>query len=265
MLSSRFADAWNADRATTVAASAIHPGPSSGVNYYGGVVVGAETIGALALSESACDDGRRILELLDHDDYSDYVRLFTDVGRSRAGDAWQYADIVTVLAAATRLLSPRSYLEIGVRRGRSLAVVAAGARDASLIGVDLWMPEYADIANPGPAFVEQQIGRVGFHGSLELLTGNSHRVLSRLFAERPTLTFDLITVDGDHTPAGARRDLLDVLPRLRVGGALVFDDIRHPAHPKLAKVWRDALRAPRYSTWEFDDIGYGVAVAVRRW
>jgi len=245
------------------AATLISPSPD--VDYYGGVVVGATTIGALALTDSAHDDVRRVLDVLEADDYTDYILRFMDAGRSRAGAAWRYADVATVLAAATRLVSPRSYLEIGVRRGRSLAVVAAGVPEASLIGVDLWIPEYAGIANPGPAFVEQQIGRVGFHGSLELLTGDSHRVLSRLFAQRPALTFDLITVDGDHSETGARRDLLDVLPRLRIGGVLVFDDIRHPSHPGLARVWRDAVRDQRYSTWEFDDLGYGVAVAVRRW
>lgn len=236
-----------------------------GTDYYSGVVVGAETIGALALSESTHEEVRNVLALLDRDDYTDYVATFMDAGRGRAGAAWQYADIVTVLAAAARLVSPRTYLEIGVRRGRSLAVVAAAAPDASLIGVDMWVPEYAGMANPGPAFVRRQLENVGFRGTLQLLSGDSHRLLPRLFAEQPGLTFDLITVDGDHTPAGSRRDLLDVLPRLRIGGALVFDDIRHASHPKLARVWRDAVRDRRYSTWEFGDIGYGVAVAVRRW
>jgi len=57
-----------------------------------------------------------------------------------------------------------------------------------------------------------------------------------------------------------------VLPRLRVGGALVFDDISHPAHPDLDAVWRRVVASQRrYGTWSFDDVGYGVAVAVRRW
>jgi predicted O-methyltransferase YrrM len=91
-------------------------------------------------------------------------------------------------------------------------------------------------------------------------------VLPRLFSQRPDLTFDLITVDGDHSPRGAARDLQDVLPRLRIGGVLVFDDISHPQHPKLLEIWRRVVVAERrYSTWHFDDVGYGVAVAVRRW
>jgi hypothetical protein len=47
---------------------------------------------------------------------------------------------------------------------------------------------------------------------------------------------------------------------------LVFDDISHPHHPKLLAIWRRVVVAERrYSTWRFDDVGYGVAVAVRRW
>ena len=53
---------------------------------------------------------------------------------------------------------------------------------------------------------------------------------------------------------------------LRGGGVLVFDDISHPQHPKLLEIWRRVVVAERrYSTWHFDDVGYGVAVAVRRW
>jgi hypothetical protein len=31
-------------------------------------------------------------------------------------------------------------------------------------------------------------------------------------------------------------------------------------------VWHEVVaRNRRFATWEFDDVGYGVAVAVRRW
>jgi predicted O-methyltransferase YrrM len=73
-------------------------------------------------------------------------------------------------------------------------------------------------------------------------------------------------VDGDHTRRGAAKDLRAVLPRLRVGGVLVFDDVRHPAHPELHTVWEETVAADRrYATWRYDDTGYGVALAVRRW
>jgi predicted O-methyltransferase YrrM len=229
-------------------------------------VIGASTIGAVALSPSLQDEAWAVIDQLEPDPYVSYVRELIAEGRRLAGRQWRYADIISALAAATELLRPASYLEVGVRRGRSMAVVAALSTQCSIMGVDLWQPNYAGMANPGPEHVRDELAKVDFAGNLELVTGDSHQILRRLFAERPELSFDLITVDGDHSPRGAARDLRAVLPRLRIGGALVFDDISHPKHPKLACVWKKFVTADRrYSTWAFDDVGYGVAVAVRRW
>lgn len=245
--------------------SSAPPAPS-GIDFYGPAAVGATTIGELATTPNVLDDVLALLAKLEQDDYVDYVRSFVERGRAAAGGAWRYADITTVLAAATQLLRPQAYLEIGVRRGRSAAVVAAAAPRCSVVAVDLWNEGYAGMANPGPEHVSRQLEHVGHTGELRFVSGDSHVELPRLFEAEPERTFDLITVDGDHSTRGARRDLEDVLPRLRVGGALVFDDISHRAHPALARVWHETVAARRrYATWEFDDVGYGVAVAVRRW
>ena len=242
------------------------PQAPSGVDFYGPAGVGAATIGELATRTDVLDDVLSLLGRLEQDDYVDYVRGFVERGRAAAGDAWRYADITTVLAAATRLLRPQAYLEIGVRRGRSAAVVAAGAPGCSVVAVDLWNEGYAGMANPGPEHVRAQLEHIGHTGTLRFVSGDSHVELPRLFEAEPDLTFDLITVDGDHSTRGARRDLEDVLPRLRLGGALVFDDISHRAHPALARVWHETVAARRrYATWTYDDVGYGVAVAIRRW
>ena len=147
-----------------------------------------------------------------------------------------------------------------------MSVVAKRATHCAIVGIDFWNEGYAGIDNPGPDHVRAVIEQIGHTGTLELLSGDSHEVLPRLFAERPDLDFDLITVDGDHSKRGAARDLSDALPRLRIGGALVFDDISHPAHPYLHEVWQQEVASNRrFATWSFDDVGYGVAVAVRRW
>jgi predicted O-methyltransferase YrrM len=242
------------------------PDAPAGIDFYGAATVGATSVGELASTPAVLDDVLTLLATLEQDDYVDYVRDFVERGRAAAGAHWRYADITTVLAAAARLLRPRSYLEVGVRRGRSAAVVGAGAPDCDIVALDLWNEGYAGMANPGPDLVREQLQRVGYRGSARFVSGDSHVELPRLFAAEPSLSFDLITVDGDHSTRGARRDLEDVLPRLRIGGALVFDDISHRAHPRLAEVWERAVaRERRYATWSYDDIGYGVAVAVRRW
>lgn len=245
----------------------VRPGPDGGTpDYYGPAHLGAATIGHLAGAQDVHDAVLAILDRLAPDDYADYVARVMREGRGVAGESWRYADIATVLCAASRLLRPNSYLEIGVRRGRSMAVVAATNPSCAVFGVDMWEAGYAGMENPGPDFVRDELARVGHEGPVELRAGDSHKVLPALFLERPALTFDLVTVDGDHTSTGARRDLLDVLPRLRIGGALVFDDIAHPSFTYLADVWGAVVaRDDRYSTWAFTDVGYGVAVAVRRW
>lgn len=238
----------------------------AGIDYYDGVLVGPEAVGARALEPATLERVLETLRLLDADDYLVYVTEYIAAGRRRTGDAWRYADVLTVLAAAGELLEPASYLEIGVRRGRSAAVLASVAPECAIVGVDLWEEGYAGMENPGPELVRRELAKVGHRGPLELLRGSSHELLPRLFAERPDLTFDVVTVDGDHSPDGAERDLRDVLPMLRIGGVLVFDDVRHPAHPELHDVWARVVEAQRrYAAWRFDGVGYGVALAVRRW
>ena len=242
------------------------PDPPAGIDFYGAAVIGSATIGELACDPAMLRETLDLVGRVADDDYVAHVRGFVDTARRAAGDAWRYADITTVLAAATRLLRPASYLEIGVRRGRSAAVVGAGAPACSIVAVDMWNEGYAGMDNPGPAHLRDVLARAGHRGEIRVISGDSHVELPRLFATEPGLTFDLITVDGDHSTRGARRDLEDVLPRLRIGGALVFDDVSHPAHPELARVWeRTVASERRYATWAYDDVGYGVAVAVRRW
>lgn len=235
-------------------------------DFYGGALIGAATIGARATQSRLVDGVVRDARRRDPDAYVEYVGEFAAAGRLVGGPDWEYADITTVLAAAAELLRPDSYLEIGVRRGRSLCVVTGRSPTCSVIGIDLWNQGYAGMDNPGPEHVRANAKAAGHTGQLELLTGSSHVVLPRLFRERPELDFDLIAVDGDHSRRGAARDIRAVLPRLRIGGALVFDDVSHPSHPYLYRVWQDCVaRDRRYGTWMFDDVGFGVAVAVRRW
>ena len=144
-------------------------------------------------------------------------------------------------------------------------MVAATCPDCAIVGLDLWIPDYAGIPNPGPDFVRTEIKKVGHTGQLELIAGDSHKILPRLFSEHPDTYFDLITVDGDHSERGAAQDLRDVKARLKVGGVIVFDDICHPLHPYLASVWHKVIvQDARFTAWEFTELGYGVAFAIRK-
>jgi predicted O-methyltransferase YrrM len=141
-------------------------------------------------------------------------------------------------------------------------VVAQCCPDCAVYGFDLWLEGYAGVENPGAEFVRRELNALGHRGELMLISGDSRRTVPAFLAEHPDLFFDLITVDGDHSVAGAAADLANVLPRLKVGGALAFDDINSVY--VLRRVWRDLVKHDgRFLTWEYTDAGNGVAVAVR--
>ena len=86
------------------------------------------------------------------------------------------------------------------------------------------------------------------------------------FKDNPDQYFDLITVDGDHRIHGAKTDMRNVIKRLKVGGILVFDDIVSPHHPYLAKLWRKEIKSnSRFTSFEFEDVGLGIGVAIKRY
>lgn len=238
---------------------------STGTDYYSPVLIGPETLLRRATRAAAVREVLAVLGKLEPDDYTRYLAGYYAEGLARFGDDWSYGDICTVLASAAQILGPATYLEIGVRRGRSMAMVAAAAPEAKLYGFDMWMPDYAGMPNPGPSFVTAEMKSAGHRGTLEFFSGNSHVTVPQFLAERPDLTIDLITVDGDHSNDGALADLRTVIPRLSLGGALVFDDIVHPDHPYLIDVWRHAVEEDGgLVAREFLELGYGVAVAIRQ-
>lgn len=127
-------------------------------------------------------------------------------------------ELRTAVRALARALQPSRYLEIGVRRGWSLAQVAIECPACAITGVDGWIPDYGDAANPGADFVIAEVRRVApeFTGSLSFASD-----LRRL----PLSDYQLVTVDGDHRGWAAYVDLAHGLSRLAPGGALVFDDL----------------------------------------
>jgi len=235
-----------------------------GNQWYRAVLGGAETLAGVVNQPGVLAAYRDLLARLEGDAYTDFLLAFLDKGLAAFGDDWRYADICTALLGLSRRLDIRDYLEIGVRRGRSMAMVAASRPQVSIVGFDLWKEGYAGMPNPGPDYVRGVMSGLGHQGPLELVGGDSRQTVPAYFAAHPDAFFDCITVDGDHSEEGAVADLLAVLPRLRVGGVLVFDDIAHPELPHLGRVWdRVVARRPAFTSYAFKELGYGVALAVR--
>jgi len=234
--------------------------------WYSPVLLSPSTIGQIASSVECIQKTMEILRKLEADSYVRYLLAYYQAGIDRFGERWQYADITTTLLAVSQILKPHNYLEIGVRRGRSMAMVAAICPRCEIVGFDMWVEGYGNAANPGPDFVKKELHEVGFQGTVEFMNGDSHKTVAEYFRMHPESYFDLITVDGDHSLRGASLDLKDVLPRLKVGGVIVFDDITQPRLEFLAKVWQRYVKGqPRFATWEYCDLGYGVAVGIRKY
>ncbi len=234
------------------------------IDNYDPVILNQETLRRCVFDVNTIKGTIDFLQSLSSDPYTDFTIKYYSEGLARFGKHWYYADIVTVLFCISKLIKPINYLEIGVRRGRSLAVVAAGNSKCSLFGFDMWVENYAGIKNDGEEFVKNELIKIGHTGSCKLINGDSHKTVKEFFENNPDLFFELITVDGDHTFYGAAQDLIDVLPRLAIGGILVFDDISNPRCAYLNDVWNLIVKSnKRFSTFEYTGLGYGIATAIR--
>ena len=229
----------------------IAPNPLSIVNY--------------ATSNLLWDEVLAFHHELATDDYVRGLDGFYRECKKRYGSHWHYLDVVNTLYAGAKWIQPANYLEIGVRRGRTACTVARAFPDVNIHAFDMWIEGYAGMENPGPDFVRAELKRNGHKGNIQFTDGDSHRTVPAYFNAHPELRLDLILVDGDHSEQGALEDLNTVIPKLNPGGMVVFDDIAHPGHKYLQKVWRRAMEQNSDCVaYEFTEAGYGVAFAVKK-
>jgi glycosyltransferase involved in cell wall biosynthesis/ADP-heptose:LPS heptosyltransferase/predicted O-methyltransferase YrrM len=200
-----------------------------------------------------------VLESLTPDKY-----LLDDIQSFRnAADKDTHAWIpIAVLNAISKHFKIEDYLEIGVRRGRSLAQVLSHSPDANVYAFDLWIQNYAGVENPGPGFVQSEMAKFGYRKKINFYNGDSGKLLPEFFRDFNTPNyFDLIYVDGDHSYDGAMKDLRNVVRHLKLGGILVFDDVKHPQHKYLAEVWNVFKAENPNFTYYQSDYGYGICIA----
>ena len=118
------------------------------------------------------------------------------------------------------------YLEVGVFEGRSFTWMidhVLTAPDARATAVDVFYPS-ADYE----ARFRRNVALTGMAGRVEILNGPSAELLRGF----PPAAFDLVYVDGSHSPGPVFCDLANAWVALAPGGVMILDDYElHPHFP----------------------------------
>ena len=229
-------------------------------------LIGLQTLGDQCKSADTAKEVLKILSKLENEPCINFVKDYIAQGLNTYGPNWKYADINTLLYTIGKNIKISNYLEIGVRRGRSMCVLASQSKQADFYGFDLWIENYTGVDNPGPDFVRKELSKFEYQGNLTFIDGDSKKTIPNFFRENPNLYFDVITVDGDHSLYGAKIDILNVIKKLKIGGILVFDDISSHEHPYLYDLWKKIIKKRKnFYSWEFSELGLGVAFAIRKY
>lgn len=163
---------------------------------------------------------------------------------------------------AAEQIQPKTYLEIGTRRGWSTAMVVSTNSECDLYCFDIWEAGYSGAENPGPQFVQKEMEKLGYKKNINFFSGDSKVTVPEFFNQNPDLYFDLILVDGDHTVDGAVTDLRNTLGHVALNGFLIFDDI--VICERLDEVWYHMKKEfTNFEYFSYIDSRPGVGIARR--
>lgn len=134
-------------------------------------------------------------------------------------------------AEISHAAKPKRICEIGVRFGYSAFALLCGAPSAQcFIGVDILPGKYGGLRDNTFPRVREMLGRE-FPDVAVWLTHKDTRTECSLpgsnFPFPPAL--DFVHVDGDHTEAGCRHDLLLAIAATARGGMILVDDYTYVA------------------------------------
>ena len=141
------------------------------------------------------------------------------------------------LRKLSKRYEPISYLEIGVREGDSLRAVLKGHHPSRIVLCDTWKDFYGGTNRGSGHHIERLLKDLKYKGFLTIFSESSHTAIPKIRD-----TFDMITVDGDHTYNGALTDLRTCWSILNTDGILVFDDVIHKSHKYLKDCIENFIR-----------------------
>lgn len=136
-----------------------------------------------------------------------------------------------VTLAASLPLEGANIVEIGFNAGHSSLLMLAAHPTVRILAFDLGEHAYTI-----PCY---EALSSAFPGRIELILGRSQRTLPDYARTRGGCIADLLHIDGDHSPAGAKADLQNAAMLARPGAWVVFDDV---CFSPLKAVWNEAHR-----------------------
>jgi predicted O-methyltransferase YrrM len=157
------------------------------------------------------------------------------------------------------------FVEIGSFKGRSSAFMAVEiANSGKRIQFDCVDPQkllshYADSAKEQPEVFEGY-GAEYFHKRLEPVKGFYNLVEStsieayKQYADR---SIDFLMIDGDHTYDAVKNDILNFLPKMKVGGVITGDDA---FAEDIQRAARDAVQGTELEVHFIDGIHFWIEV-----
>jgi hypothetical protein len=182
-----------------------------------------------------------------------------------------------------RISGPCRYLEIGVNEGLSVYALVTSLRlqrilrqphrlleplFEELVLADNWSATCGGTGRGSNQHISRLLQNLNVTSNhTAYLDGDSKATVpDYLHGRGDSAPFDLIYVDGDHSYAGALRDLENVLPH--VGSVLFFDDMYHPSHcvaDRLLEVHMAMVERLRHDFYAFlNRQWFGFAAFVRK-
>lgn len=183
--------------------------------------------------------GSRIKKILMHSNIGH--PFFTDFKVDPALD-WQMsrAEKYAIINLLTHL-KPNVSIEIGTFKGGSLQVIDAFSQEVYSI----------DISSAPKKFLSEKFNKVHF------LVGESHVLVSQLLKDldQQGKSVDFVLIDGDHTTAAVKRDILSVLnhPHKKKVHIILHDSFNPQCRKGISTI--DYKKFPHVKLVELDYIG----------
>lgn len=139
---------------------------------------------------------------------------------------------------------PITYLELGVFEGGSMTWMLDNVLthpDSRAVGVDPWLITSKLDQEVMDTVKTRAFYNTAFHPNCILQRGNSCEILRRMngrggFLGITKKSVDICMIDGDHNAYAVLDDALQVLPLMKQGGVILFDDVENrvskPNHVK---------------------------------